>query len=239
MTLIKSISGIRGTLGGKPGHSLSPLDVVSFVSAYARMLQLDTGQKKCKVVVGRDARPSGMMVLNLVTSSLVACGIDVVDLGMASTPTVEMAVIDLKADGGIIITASHNPAHWNALKFLNGLGEFISALEGEEILKRAETLDLNFACHNELGTVTFDDTQLDKHIQKILALPYVDVKAIRDANFAVVIDTVNSVGGITIPPLLEALGVEQLFCLYGIPDGDFAHNPEPLPENLEMISHVV
>ncbi len=239
MTLIKSISGIRGTLGGKPGESLSPLDVVGFVSAYATMLQQNAEKQKLKIVIGRDARTSGPMITDLVISSLLACGADVVDLGMATTPTVEMAVTDLKANGGIIITASHNPADWNALKFLNDRGEFITAEEGEEILKRAETLDINFASHNEIGTVSNDDTQLDKHIQKIIALPYVDINAIKDANFAVVIDTINSVGGIALPILLKALGVEQVFTLYGVPDGNFAHNPEPLPENLSMICHIV
>jgi len=239
MTLIKSISGIRGTIGGKPGESLSPPDIIGFVSAYASMLSNKYAKERLKIVIGRDARVSGPMVKNLVNACLVACGADVYDLGLATTPTVEMAVAEMQADGGIIITASHNPAQWNALKFLNNKGEFISAAEGEEILKRAETGDLVFPLTENLGTVNKDDTQLEMHIQKILALPYVDVKAISNAKFSVVLDTINSVGGIALPPLLKALGVNEVFCLNANPDGHFAHNPEPLPENLQMICHVV
>ncbi|MGZ4034455.1 MAG: phosphoglucosamine mutase [Bacteroidia bacterium] len=239
MALIKSISGIRGTIGGKPGEGLSPLDVVKFTAAYATFIANSSKSKKIKIVVGRDARISGEMVNNLVLGTLQGMGVDVVDIGLSTTPTVEIAVPDEKADGGIILTASHNPKQWNALKLLNGKGEFISEKEGAEVLEIAEKEKYTFADVNALGKITKNDTYFKKHIDKILALSLVDVEAIKKADFKVVIDCVNSTGGIVLPQLLKALGVNQIVELYCDPTGEFPHNPEPLPENLRDISKLV
>lgn len=240
MTLIKSISGIRGTIGGKPGEGLTPTDIIKFSAAFAGWVaKKDSKNKRKKIVVGRDARISGEMVRNLIVGTLQGLGVDVIDLGLASTPTVEIAVPGEKADGGIIITASHNPKQWNALKLLNEKGEFISAAEGEEILKMAEKEDFLFAEVNKLGKCSTDNTYTKKHIDKILNLPAVDVKAIQERNFRIVIDCVNSVGGIIVPELLNALGVNDVIQLYCEPNGEFPHNPEPLPENLLDIAKEV
>lgn len=235
MALIKSISGIRGTIGGKPGESLTPTDVVKFTAAFGYLIKEDSDQKR-KVVVGRDARLSGPMISQLVTSTLQSLGIDVVDLGLSTTPTVEMAVVLEKADGGIIITASHNPQNWNALKLLNNKGEFISEEEGKKLLKIAEEGSIEFEEVNSLGTYRLDDSYLQKHIDLILKLPLVDREAIQRSNFSIVVDAVNSSGGIAVPQLLQALGVNTITCLYCEPTGVFPHNPEPLPENLTHIS---
>ncbi|HEY0898238.1 MAG TPA: phosphoglucosamine mutase [Sphingobacteriaceae bacterium] len=237
MTLIKSISGIRGTIGGKAGEGLSPVDVVKFTTAFGRWVIETTGKRK--IVIGRDARISGEMVRNLVVGTLQSIGIDVVDLGLSTTPTVEVAVPDEQAGGGIILTASHNPKQWNALKLLNSAGEFINDAEGKKVLELAEDLDYAFAEVTGLGKVEMNDTYLQKHIDKILALPLVDVEAIRNANFKIVIDCVNSTGGIFVPALLKALGVQTIHELYCEPDGHFPHNPEPLPENLVALSQEV
>ncbi|WP_207427235.1 phosphoglucosamine mutase [Pedobacter sp. SYSU D00535] len=237
MTLIKSISGIRGIIGGKPGNGLTPVDILKFTAAFGKWTVQNSG--KSKIVIGRDARISGEMVRNLVAGTLQSLGIDVVDLGLSTTPTVEVAVPDENAGGGIIITASHNPKQWNALKLLNHKGEFISDQDGKEVLELAENLDLEFSDVNQLGKIYFNDTYLDKHINKILALPLVDVDAVRKAKFKVAIDCVNSTGGIFVPALLKALGVETIHELYCQPDGHFPHNPEPLPENLIALSQEV
>lgn len=234
MTLIKSISGIRGTIGGNVGESLTPIDAVKFAAAFGTWVKSKSG--KSKIVIGRDARPSGQMISDLVSSTLVGLGIDVVDLGLSTTPTVEMAVPVEEAGGGIILTASHNPVQWNALKLLNEKGEFISGADGKEVLELAEADSFDFAEVKDLGKVTFDDSYIDKHIQHILDLPLVDVEAIRSAQFKVVIDCVNSTGGISLPPLLKALGVVEVEELYCEPNGNFPHNPEPLPEHLGSIS---
>jgi phosphomannomutase len=240
VTLIKSISGIRGTIGGKPGEGLSPVDVVKFTAAFGTWLIRQTdGKSKVTVVVGRDARMSGEMVNHLVVGTLCGLGIDVIDGGLSTTPTIEMAVVSENANGGIILTASHNPKQWNALKLLNGKGEFISGKDGEEVLSIAEKDDFSFADVNKLGAVTRNNNLIDQHIASILALPLVDVAAIKKAGFKVVVDAVNSTGGIAVPLLLRALGVEQIVELYCEPTGDFAHNPEPLPENLRDISKAV
>jgi phosphomannomutase len=240
VTLIKSISGIRGTIGGKPGEGLSPVDVVKFTAAFGTWLIRQSDDKsKLKVVVGRDARMSGEMVNHLVSGTLCGLGIDVIDGGLSTTPTIEMAVVSEKANGGIILTASHNPKQWNALKLLNHKGEFISGKDGEEVLTIAEKDDFTFADVNKLGAVTADHSLIDKHIDAILALPLVDAAAVKKAGFKVVVDAVNSTGGIAVPKLLRALGVEQITELYCEPTGDFAHNPEPLPENLRDISKAV
>jgi len=236
MTLIKSISGIRGTIGGSQGDGLTPLDVVKFTAAYAVWLKNQSDNKNCKVVVGSDARISGEMVSGLVVSTLVSMGVDVINTGLSTTPTVEMDVPYHNASGGIILTASHNPKQWNALKLLNSKGEFISAADGEELLRIAESDELVFADVNNLGKVTEDHNSINRHIQKILELPYVDVNAIKEKNFKVAIDCVNSTGGIAVPALLKALGVENILALYCEPNGQFPHNPEPLPENLTEIS---
>lgn len=233
MTLIKSISGIRGTIGGRSGEALTPLDVVKFTAAFARMIRTE-GNKK--VVVGRDARPSGKMISDLVCATLNGMGIDVVDLGLSTTPTVEMAVPAEGAAGGIIITASHNPVQWNALKLLNEKGEFISAAEGERLLELVDSEDFQFAEVKQLGKYESNDSYIDKHIEAILALPAVNVEAIQKAEFKVVVDAVNSSGGIAVPKLLKALGVVTVKELNCEPTGQFAHNPEPLPENLRAIS---
>lgn len=237
MALIKSISGIRGTIGGVAGNGLTPIDIVKFTAAYGSWVISTTGNKK--VVVGRDARISGEMVNNLVVGTLQGLGIDVVDLGLSTTPTVEVAVPLEQAGGGIILTASHNPKQWNALKLLNSKGEFISDQEGKSLLDLAERAEFAFADVTELGKVTHDDSYLQKHVDMVLALPLVDVEAIKAANFKVAIDCVNSTGGIFVPALLKALGVETVHELYCTPDGHFPHNPEPLPENLTEISKVV
>lgn len=239
MALIKSISGIRGTIGGKPGDGFSPLDIVKFTSAFASWIANKSENKRVKIVLGRDARISGEMVNNLVIGTLQGMGVDIIDIGLSTTPTVEIAVPEEKADGGIILTASHNPKQWNALKLLNSKGEFISDKDGQEVLQIAENESYNYADVNSLGKVTKKDTYFKTHIDKILALPYVDVNAIKAAKFKVVIDCVNSTGGIVIPKLLTALGVENVVKLYCDPTGEFPHNPEPLPENLRDISKLV
>jgi len=239
MTLIKSISGIRGTIGGKPGEGLSPIDVVKFTAAYATFIAKNAKKKTIKIVVGRDARISGEMVNNLVLGTLQGMGVNVVDIGLSTTPTVEIAVPEEAADGGIILTASHNPKQWNALKLLNAKGEFINEQDGAEVLQIADTEGYTFVDVNALGKVTKNDTYFQKHIDKILALSLVDVEAIKKADFKVVIDCVNSTGGIVLPQLLKALGVNQIVELYCDPTGEFPHNPEPLPENLRDIAKAV
>ncbi len=237
MALIKSISGIRGTIGGAPGENLTPIDVVKFTSAYGTWLLNNSGIKK--VVVGRDARISGKMISRLVCNTLNGMGIDVVDLGLSTTPTVEMAVTMEDAGGGIIITASHNPMQWNALKLLNEKGEFISAEDGTRLLEIIEKDEYVFAEIKKLGSYSKDDSYIDKHIEAILKLPLVDVEAIKSKNFKIVIDCVNSTGGIAVPKMLNALGVKDIVELYCDPTGHFPHNPEPLPENLTEIASEV
>ena len=239
MALIKSISGIRGTIGGKPGESLSPVDIVKFAASFGTWVQLRHKKNGLKVIVGRDARKSGSMVNNLVITTLRSLGINVIDLGMATTPTVELAVTGTHADGGIIITASHNPAEWNALKLLNEKGEFLSAQDGMKVLEIAASEDFDFISNDLTGSLHQDDTWGKKHIDLILVLKLVDIKAIKSAGLTVAIDCVNSVGGIILPQLLRSLGVEKVIELNTIPDGNFAHNPEPLPENLKDISEFV
>ncbi len=239
MTLIKSISGIRGTIGGKAGDGLTPLDVVKFTSAYAEFLKKRSSKKKLTVVVGRDARISGEMVSSLVIGSLTGCGIDVIDLGLSTTPTVEVAVPAEQADGGIILTASHNPKQWNALKLLNEKGEFISGEEGAELLAIAENEAFDFADVDHLGSITIIEDYIDRHIKMVLDLPLVDVNVIREAAFHVAIDCVNSTGGIALPKLLKALGVSKVTELFCEPNGHFPHNPEPLPEHLTELSGVI
>jgi len=234
VTLIKSISGIRGTIGGKVDEALTPIDAVKFAAAFGTWVKEKSG--KSKIVIGRDARPSGEMISNLVTSTLIGLGIDVLDLGLSTTPTVEMAVPAEQAGGGIILTASHNPVQWNALKLLNEKGEFISGGDGQEVLELAKNDSFDFAEVKDLGKVTFDNSYIGKHIDMVLDLPLVDVEAIKAANFRVVIDCVNSTGGISLPPLLKALGVSHVEELYCEPNGQFPHNPEPLPEHLTKIS---
>lgn len=237
MTLIKSISGIRGTIGGRPGQSLTPMDIVSISGAFGMWLR-NSGASK-KVIVGRDARISGEMVNQLVVGALLSVGIEVVDLGLASTPTVEMAVTDMNAGGGIIITASHNPKNWNALKLLNAKGEFISDQDGKDLLHLVEEQDFNYNEVDDLGKYSRKDDYLETHIQHILDLPLVDKKLIEEADFSIAVDAVNSVGGIAIPQLLRALGVKKIKEINCNPDGHFAHNPEPLPENIVEISECV
>ena len=239
MTLIKSISGIRGTIGGNPEDGLNPLAIVKFVAAYATFIRRNTQVKTNKIVVGRDARISGPMVKQVVLGTLVGMGFDVVDIDMASTPTTELAVAMEGACGGIILTASHNPMQWNALKLLNERGEFLNAAEGNEVLRIAEAEDFVFADVEHLGKVIVDETYMQKHIERVLALDLVDVEAIKAAHFRVAIDCVNSVGGRIIPELLHALGVEEIFKLHCAPHGRFAHNPEPIPENLTEISDLM
>jgi len=237
LTLIKSISGIRGTIGGAAGDGLTPLDIVKFTSAFGAWAIKRSGKKK--IIVGRDARISGTMVNNLVVGTLQGLGIDVVDLGLSTTPTVEVAVPWEEAAGGIILTASHNPKQWNALKLLNEKGEFISDADGKEVLDIAEKGDVKYADVNDLGQITVDNSYVQRHIDSILALPLVDVAAIAKAEFKIVIDCVNSTGGIFVPALLKALGVKTVHKLYCDPDGNFPHNPEPLPENLIALSNEV
>jgi phosphomannomutase len=238
MALIKSISGIRGTIGGKVGESLTPIDIVKFASAYGTWLRR-RGRGPLKVVTGRDARVSGEMVASLVNASLRSVGIDVVDAGLVTTPTVEMAVTGLKAGGGIIFTASHNPAQWNALKLLNEAGEFLSDSDGREVLSLAEAVDFDYVTYDKLGKETADQGWTERHIQSVIEMPLVDTDAIRSAGFTVAVDAVSSVGGIVIPALLKALGVKRVIELYCEPTGLFPHNPEPLPEHLGEISRVV
>lgn len=235
MTLIKSISGIRGTIGGKAGENLTPLDIVKFTAAYAAFIRKSTGEDRPRIVVGRDARISGEMVHRIITGTLTGMGCDVTDIGLATTPTTEIAVPKEKAAGGIIITASHNPKQWNALKLLNHQGEFLNAEEGKEILNIAEAEDFSFSTVNELGQIT-QKQYLHEHIQGILSLPLVDKEAIKAANFRVAVDSVNSVGGFAIPELLYALGVKEIFKLHCAPHGNFSHNPEPLPQHLTELS---
>lgn len=239
MTLIKSISGIRGTIGGKAGDGLSPVDIVRFTASYAVFIKEYHAGKQLTVVVGRDARISGFMVNSLVTGTLMGMGISVIDLGLTTTPTTEIAVVEERASGGIILTASHNPKQWNALKLLNEKGEFLSAAEGERILAISEQALFHFAEVNELGSYRKDETYLKKHIDKILELPLVDPEAIRKAHFRIVVDAVNSTGGIYIPALLKALNVSKVDEIYCTPDGHFPHNPEPLPEHLGEICEAV
>jgi phosphomannomutase len=234
MTLIKSISGIRGTIGGKPGEGLTPLDIVKFSAAFGNFCKEQT--EKRKIIIGRDARVSGQMVSNIVAATLQSIGLDVIDLGLSTTPTVEIAVTLEDAAGGIIITASHNPWQWNALKLLNDKGEFITAEDGEKVLTMAESEDLRFSEIHNLGNYSTNGTYIDKHIEMILALNLVDTEAIKARGFKVAIDCVNSTGGIAVPRLLKALGVEQVTELFCEPTGHFPHNPEPLPENLTQLS---
>jgi phosphomannomutase len=238
MTLIKSISGIRGTIGGKTGDNLTPIDTVKFAAAYGTWLKGHTGKDKLTVVIGRDARISGPMIHNLVANTLIGLGIDVTDLGLSTTPTVEIAVPLEKADGGIILTASHNPKQWNALKLLNSRGEFLSGADGLQILEIAEAERFDFADVDNLGTITQNDAYMDIHIDEVLELPLVDAEKVKAAGFKVVVDGVNSSGGVIIPKLLEEMGVEVVK-LYCTPDGHFPHNPEPLKEHLGDICKLV
>lgn len=239
MTLIKSISGIRGTIGGKPGDALTPIDAVQFAAAYGSWLKLRFPNLRLKVVVGRDARISGEMISQLVTNTLIGSGIDVVQLGLSTTPTVEMAVPYHNANGGIILTASHNPKQWNALKLLNEKGEFISGAEGEHLLSIATSGDFDFADVDDLGQLSNDTTAIERHIDTILALDDVNIPAITAADFSIVVDAVNSTGGIAVPALLRKLGVNKITELYCEPTGHFPHNPEPLPEHLTELSQKI
>jgi len=239
MTLIKSISGIRGTIGGRTGDNLTPYDLVKFTAAYASWIIRNRNKKTISIVVGRDARISGPMAYQLVSGTLMGMGINVINIGLATTPTTEIAVTEHKADGGLILTASHNPTQWNALKMLNHLGEFLNDKEGKDVVNRAEQGDMEFATVDKLGTVIKDKKIGDLHIKMICKLPYVNIKAIKKANFKVAIDCVNSVGGEILPKLLRSLGVKKVFELYCEPNGKFPHNPEPLPEHLKDISTLV
>ena len=239
MTLIKSISGIRGTIGGAVDNGLTPIDAVKFAAAYGTWLQQQYPNQRLKVVIGRDARISGPMIASLVQQTLVGLGIDIIDLGLSTTPTVEIAVPMEGAQGGIILTASHNPKQWNALKLLNSKGEFISGAEGEALMQIAADEAFDFAEVDDLGTITSDASYLEKHIDAILKLPLVDAKAIAAAQFKVVVDAVNSTGGTFVPALLRALGVVEIEELYCEPTGHFPHNPEPLPEHLTELSSLV
>jgi phosphomannomutase len=236
MTLIKSISGIRGTIGGKPGDNLTPIDAVKFAAAYGTWVKARNGKK---IVIGRDARLSGEMISTLVCSTLQGLGLDVIDLGLSTTPTVEIAVPLEKAGGGIILTASHNPIQWNALKLLNEKGEFISAADGAEVLRLAESSEINFAEVTAIGKYTKKDGYIKKHIDLIIKNKLVDVKAIQRSKFKIAVDAVNSTGGIAVPMLLKALGVKKIVPLYCEPTGKFPHNPEPLPENIKAIGKKV
>lgn len=238
MSLIKSISGIRGTIGGRPGDALTPTDLVRFVSAYATWAKKASNSQHVKVVVGRDARISGQMVRNIVTGVLMGMGVDVVDIGLATTPTTELAVTAEHADGGIIITASHNPKQWNALKLLDNNGEFLSAAQGADVLSIAANEDYEASDVDSLGSIVEKD-YADYHIDKVLSLKLVDADAVRKADFIVAMDTINSVGGIILPKLLEKLGVKTVYGINLEPNGRFAHNPEPLPQNLTDIAQLV
>jgi len=237
MTLIKSISGIRGTIGGEVGNALTPLDIVRFTASYAAFIRKEHRSSNT-IIIGRDARISGEMVSNIVSGTLMGCGFDVLDVGLSTTPTIEVAVQLHKSAGGIILTASHNPKQWNALKLLNAKGEFLSAADGENILALAENDDFKFTEVDDLGSYTFDDSFNEKHIEEVLKLDLVDVALVKSARFKVVVDAVNSTGGFMVPNLLKKMGVEcvKLFCE---PNGQFPHNPEPLPENLTEISKLV
>lgn len=237
MTLITSISGIRGTTGGLPGEGLTPPDIIKYTAAFAQWLKVKSDASK--VVVGRDARPTGKLVSQLVCSTLQGMGIDVVDLGLTTTPTVELAVTDEKAAGGIIITASHNPVEWNALKLLNHQGEFLSQDDGRQILDFAEKAEFEFASLKNLGSYDEDQTYLLKHIQKIVDLPLVDIELIKERNFSIAVDAVNSTGGIALPLLLQTLGVSQIEQYHCEPNGNFPRNPEPIPENLREFSREI
>ena len=239
MTLIKSISGIRGTIGGEPGSSLTPIDIVKFSAAFGMWVKNRFPNQKSTIVIGRDARISGEMVRDLCASTLISLGIDVIDLGLSTTPTVEIATSSENAQGGIILTASHNPKQWNALKLLNEKGEFISAQDGKDLLSIIEKDQYLFNEVDNLGTISTNNTYFDKHINEVLNLELVDPELIKKADFKVVIDCVNSTGGIVLPKLLNALGVKEVINLYCEPNGEFPHNPEPLPENLKEISKVV
>ena len=238
MTLIKSISGIRGTIGGCPAENLTPIDIVKFTTAYSRLIKDKNPNKRITIVVGRDARISGSMVDSLVEGTLLGCGVDVINVGLCTTPGTEMAVITYKADGGIIITASHNPRQWNALKLLNERGEFLDDAEGKEVLAMAEEMAWDYPTIDHIGKVIRREDFNAKHIEQVLSLPLVNVEAVCQRKFKVVVDAVNSVGGVVIPALLKKLGCEvvELNC---DPTGEFAHNPEPLPENLTEISEVI
>ncbi|QIA07088.1 phosphoglucosamine mutase [Draconibacterium halophilum] len=238
MTLIKSISGIRGTIGGKPGEGLSPLDVVKFTAAYTTWAKEKANKEKITVVVGRDARISGEMVASIVVSTLSGMGCNVVNIGLATTPTTEIAVTEEKADGGIILTASHNPKQWNALKLLNAAGEFLDAAEGAKVLALADAEDFSFAEVDDLGTVVEKD-YTDIHVQHVLDLDLVDVEAIKKANFSVAVDAVNSVGGVAMPALFKALGIKNIVEINCEPTGHFAHTPEPIPENLVETAEII
>ena len=231
MTLIKSISGIRGTIGGNPGENLTPVDIVKFATAYASLVKASKVNKRAKVVIGRDARLSGPMVQSIFQNTLLGSGIDVIDLGLSTTPTVEFATVNEGADGGVIITASHNPGEWNALKLLDKNGEFLNAVVGEQLLKLSESTDVSFASIDELGNITVVNDYIDRHIEKILGLPLIDAERIKSQGFHVVIDAVNSTGGIAIPKLLDRLGVSYK-AMYCEPSGNFPHNPEPLEKHL-------
>jgi phosphomannomutase len=239
MTLIKSISGIRGTIGGLPGDNLTPVDIIKFTAAYAQWLREKARSDKYMVILGRDARVSGIMVQNLVAGTLQGCGIDVIDLGLATTPTTEIAVIHLKAQGGIILTASHNPAQWNALKLLNNQGEFLTAADGERILTLASEENFTFSSYEKLGSYSSYQGMDQVHIDQVIRLKAVDIQSIRNANLTVAVDCVNSVGGIILPQLLRKLGVKEVIELYCEPTGLFPHNPEPLPEHLSEISKLI
>lgn len=239
MTLISSISGIRGTLGGKTGEGLTPSDIVRFSIAYGGWLQSRFPDERIKVLIGRDARPSGPVVNKMVTGTLQLMGIDIIDAGLVPTPTIGIGVREYKCHGGIIITASHNPKNWNALKLLNEKGEFLNTAQGEAMMTFADNSDINYALVEKIGKYSKEETAIEMHIEKVLALDLVDVEAIAAANFSVVVDAVNSVGGIAVPMLLEALGVRKIKELFCEPNGHFPHNPEPLAENLSIISEEV
>lgn len=239
MPLIKSISGIRGTIGGKPGNTLSPLDIVKFTSAYAVWIKKQADKKSCTVVIGRDGRISGASILQLVINTLVSCGINVINLDLSTTPTVEMAVLFHNADGGIIITASHNPAEWNALKLLNNKGEFLNDEDGRQLLSIAEKESFSYASVDKLGTITSDPSALDKHIEIVAQYHLVDISSIKKKKFKIVIDAINSTGALAVPALLKALGVKDIIVLNDEISGKFAHNPEPLPQNLTQLSNEV
>ncbi len=239
MTLIKSISGIRGTIGGKPGNNLTPVDIIESISAYGTWLSNKYSSSKIKVVIGRDARISGLMLEKLCIGTLISMGIDVINLGLSTTPTVEIAVPKEKAHGGIILTASHNPKQWNALKLLNSKGEFISANDGEELLKLSKNQDFNYSEVDDIGSTINKINYLDEHILDIIKLDTVDINAIEKANFKIVVDAVNSSGGIAVPKLLKALNCRNIKTIYCEPNGQFPHNPEPLPENIKELSTTV
>ena len=239
MALIKSISGIRGTIGGIPNDNLTPIDIVKFTAAYATLLLTESNGKSRKIVVGRDGRISGAMVKNLVIATLNAMGFDVIDVDYSTTPTVEMAVVFEKADGGIILTASHNPKEWNALKLLNNKGEFIDANQGQQILAIAQNDHIEFVSVEKLGTIIPDSNSLQKHIDAVINYPMVDIQAIKKAKFKIVIDVVNSTGAIAVPALLKALGLKDIIVINEEVTGNFAHNPEPLPEHLTQLSREV